>query len=87
MCSMGKIASCQISFLPVVTDNYIEDINKVLELIKSTKLECEVGTMSTTVRGDKTRILEMITKVYDNMDGKCSFVMDIKISNLCGCKD
>jgi uncharacterized protein YqgV (UPF0045/DUF77 family) len=87
MHAMGKIASCQISFIPVLTEDYIQDINKVLEIISSYQLEHEVGVLSTRVRGDKTRMLEMITEIYNTMNEICSFVMDVKISNMCGCND
>lgn len=85
MYSMGKITSCQIAFTPIISEDYIADVNKVLDIIKSYELEYNVDILSTTVRGDKDRILEMITDIYNEMCEICSFTMDIKISNLCGC--
>lgn len=86
MCSMEKIASCQISFTPIISDNYINDINKVLDIIKKSNLEYNIGILSTTIRGNKEIVLNLINKVYNTMDDICSFTMDIKISNICGCK-
>jgi uncharacterized protein YqgV (UPF0045/DUF77 family) len=86
MCSMEKIASCQITFTPIGSNNYIEDINKVLEIIKSFSIEYDVSILSTVVRGEKNRILDMISTIYNTMDDICSFTMDVKISNICGCR-
>lgn len=71
MCTVGEIAACQITFIPVGSGDYLENT---------------IGILSTVVRGEKNEILKLITDLYNSMDSICSFVMDIKISNLCGCK-
>lgn len=86
MCAMEKIASCQITFTPIVSKNYMEDVKKVLEIIQNSNLENEVGVLSTFVRGEKSKILKLITEIYETMDNATSFSMDIKISNICGCE-
>ncbi|MFC1919859.1 YkoF family thiamine/hydroxymethylpyrimidine-binding protein [Chloroflexota bacterium] len=86
MRAMGKIASCEISFVPVGTEEYLSKINQVLKIIKGSSLENTVGYLSTVVRGEKDRVLALITDIYQTMDGVCDFTMDIKLSNLCGCK-
>lgn len=86
MCPMAEIASCQLSFIPIQTENYISDIDKVLGLIIDSGLEHSIGEMSTIVRGNKSEILNLISAIYDMMTDKCSFVMDIRLSNTCGCK-
>lgn len=85
MCPMEKIASCQIAFTPIVSDNYIDDVKKVLEIINNSGLENEVGELSTFVRGEKTKVLKLIEDIYVTMDQVTKFSMDIKISNICGC--
>ncbi|HBD63778.1 MAG TPA: hypothetical protein DC038_05005 [Clostridiales bacterium] len=85
MCSMEKIASCQLAFTPIVSDDYIADVNRVLEIISNSGLENEVGVLSTFVRGEKGRVLKLIADIYEEMDGITNFSMDIKISNICGC--
>jgi len=82
---MEKIASCQLSFTPIVSDDYIADVNRVLEIISNSGLENEVGVLSTFIRGEKGRVLKLIADVYEEMDGITNFSMDIKISNICGC--
>ncbi len=85
MCSMAKIASCEIAFIPIESENYISDVNKVLDIIKSYELEEDIGILSTTIRGEKNKILNLIQEIYNTMDDNCSFTMDIKLSNICGC--
>jgi len=85
MCPMEKIATCQIAFTPIVSDNYIEDVKKVLDIINNSGLENSVGVLSTFVRGEKSKVLKLITDIYENMDHVTKFSMDIKISNICGC--
>lgn len=85
MCSMEKVASCEISFIPIISENYISDVKKVIEIIKSYDLEYDVGILSTTIRGNKAKILNLIRNIYNTMDEVCNFTMDIKISNICGC--
>ena len=85
MCSMEKIASCQLAFTPIVSDDYIADVNRVLEIISNSGLENEVGVLSTFVRGEKNRVLKLIADIYEEMDGVTNFSMDIKISNIFGC--
>lgn len=85
MCPVEKIASCQIAFTPIVSDNYMEDVKKVLDIINNSGLENNVGVLSTFVRGEKSKVLKLITDIYENMDSITKFSMDIKISNICGC--
>ncbi len=85
MCSMEKIASCQLAFTPIVSDDYMGDVNRVLEIISNSGLENEVGVLSTFVRGEKNRVLKLIADIYEEMDGITNFSIDIKISNICGC--
>nr|WP_300094553.1 YkoF family thiamine/hydroxymethylpyrimidine-binding protein [Sedimentibacter sp.] len=85
MCPLEKIASCQITFTPIVSDNYMEDVKKVLDIIINSGLENSVGVLSTFVRGEKSKVLKLITDIYETMDSITKFSMDIKISNICGC--
>ncbi|WP_162265464.1 YkoF family thiamine/hydroxymethylpyrimidine-binding protein [Abyssisolibacter fermentans] len=84
---MEKIATCQISFTPIVSTNYIEDINKVLDIIKSYEVDYNVGMMSTTIKGNKETLLKIINQIFNTMYEVCSFTMDVKLSNVCGCNN
>lgn len=85
MCPLEKVASCQITFTPIISDNYMDDVKRVLDIINSSGLENSVGVLSTFVRGEKSKVLKLITDIYETMDSITKFSMDIKISNICGC--
>ena len=85
MCTVEKIAACEISFVPLGTDSYPGHINRVLEIIEENGLESEIGHFSTVVRGERSKVLALITNIYQNMDGVCDFRLDVKLSNVCGC--
>ncbi len=82
---VGKIAACELSFIPIGDLDYREKIRTVIRMIEATGLSVEIGPMSTVVRGDFETILALIKDLYQAMDGECDFSMDIKLSNLCGC--
>jgi len=85
MCPVEEILSCQIAFLPIGTPEYLETIKRVLEIIKESPIHCEFGTMSTTVKGEERRIWELLSRICNEMGPQCKFVMDLKVSNVCGC--
>jgi uncharacterized protein YqgV (UPF0045/DUF77 family) len=85
MCPLEKITACQLSFTPIHSKNYLLDIEKVLDRIKDSGLEYSVGEMSTIMKGNKTKVLSLINDIYDMMSPQCSFVMDMRLSNVCGC--
>lgn len=85
MRAVEKIATCQISFLTIGTGEYSKDIKHVLEQIKGSGLEYDIGAMSTVVTGPGQDILKLIGNIYDSVKDTSSFVMDIRLSNVCGC--
>lgn len=85
MCPVEKVTTCQITFIPIATEDYKEDVNNVLALIAKSGMDHQVGDVSTTIKGDRQKIWELVSKIYEEMDNKCKFVLDLKISNLCGC--
>ncbi len=89
MCALEKnrLASCQITYFPVKSTQYIDDIYKVLDIIKSYPVEQEVGILSTTIRGDAETVFKLIKDIFDTMGNQgCNFTLDIMISNICGCQ-
>jgi uncharacterized protein YqgV (UPF0045/DUF77 family) len=85
MCPLEKITSCQLSFIPIQSEDYLSDIDMVLKEIVASGLEYSIGEMSTIIKGSKHDILNLISNIYDSMTAKCSFVIDVRISNTCGC--
>ncbi len=89
MCTVEKdrVASCQIAYFPIGTNNYLEEIQQVLDLIQSYSVEYEIGTFSTTVRGARRVIFQLIQDIYDRMDKQNNrFTIHILLSNTCGCE-
>lgn len=89
MCPMEKnrIASCEITYFPIHSKDYLGDIHKVLEIIQSYGVSCEIGALSTTIRGDRDTIFKLIQDIYDKMEeAGCHFTISMMLSNICGCQ-
>lgn len=88
MCPMEKegLASCEISYYPIGSKNYIEEIEDVVNIIKGYDLEIDVGLISTSIRGNSDLIFRLIEEIFDKMDKKANnFTISLKLSNTCGC--
>ncbi len=86
MCSMAKKIACQITFLPIVSKDYLSDIHHVITIIKTSKVEYNIGMLSTEIKGEKNEIFKLIKIIYDEMDERCDFSMEVRYSNVCGQK-
>ncbi len=88
MCSMEKrdIISCQIAYFPIDSQNYSDDIKEVLNLIKISGLEYNIGDMSTIIKGEPERVMDLINNIHSRMSSEGrNYTMSIMISNICGC--
>ncbi len=85
MHTLEKTVTCQLFFLPIASESYRKDVKKVLEMIVKSGLFFKVGDVSTTVKGEKQKIMDLVSGIFDEMDPKCRFVLDLKLSNICGC--
>ncbi|MFZ5967961.1 MAG: YkoF family thiamine/hydroxymethylpyrimidine-binding protein [Bacillota bacterium] len=89
MCSLDeeRIASCQITYFPVQSTHYLDEINKVLDLIKSYPVQYEIGMLATTIKGESDTIFKLIQEIFNVMDEEgCHFTLNMMVSNICGCK-
>ncbi len=84
MCTVEEMISCQLCFYPLAKQSYDDDIKKVLEIIRDSGLKHQTGIMSTVIQGDQKRIFALLQKIFSTMAPICGFVMDVKISNVCG---
>ncbi len=84
MCAVEKMIACQVSFIPVGNQDYNADITKVLKIIRKSGLQYQIGVMSTVVQSSEENIFRLLRNMFLTMDPICSFVMDIRISNVCG---
>lgn len=88
MCAMekGSLISCQITYFPIDSKEYLDEINEVLDLIKASGLDHNVDILSTTIRGESERVFNLITNIHREMSSKnCNYTMNIMVSNICGC--
>ena len=88
MCTMakGSIISCQITYFPIGSRQYLEEIDEVLELIKNSGLDYNVDILSTTIKGEADKVFDLITNIHKEMSYKnCNYTMNVMVSNICGC--
>lgn len=79
--------ACEISFIPIQSKDYIADIKEVLSIISDSGLVYSVGAMSTLISGEKDKLFELIKTIYNQMEAKIDFTMQLKVSNVCGCEN
>lgn len=87
MCAMEKVISCQLSFIPIGDMDYLNHIKIVLDIVKESNLDYIIGEMSTYIKGESEKVFELIQNIFTKMSNIVSFTMDIKLSNICGCKN
>ena len=85
MCDMEKIIACQISYLPLRTDRVGEEVEKILSVIRNSGLECSIGVFATEIKGSKTQVFSLIQDIFEVAETEGQFVLDVKLSNICGC--
>ncbi len=82
-----NLISCQITYFPIDSKEYLDEINQVLELIKKSGLDYDIGMISTTIKGDSEKVFSLITNIHKRMSsGNCNYTMNVMISNICGCE-
>lgn len=83
----GKVVSCQMSYFPIDSKEYLREVDGVLELIKESGLQYNVDLLSTTLRGESEKVFDLISRIHREMSGKnYNYTMNIMISNICGCE-
>jgi len=86
MCEIQKeqMISCQLSFITIGDIEYTKNIETVLEIIKNSGLYFNTGETSTLIKGSSDKVLSLVNKICSEMQTKY-FLMNIALSNLCGC--
>lgn len=85
MCAVDKMISCEIAFTPLGQPDYAADVNRVLHVIEASGMDFAVSAFATVVRGAKDGVFGLLRVIYDAMEDGCGFILDVKISNVCGC--
>ena len=65
--------SCQLTFCPLGSETFLDEIEEALEIIRQSGLEYEIGSMSTIVKGPGSEVLALLEettnvqfKIYDS---------------------
>jgi len=76
------LLSCEISLYPMETTNSDQIINQALSSIQHQGVACEVGTMSTFIKGSPEQVWQSIKTLYDTASsGAKELSMVVTISN------
>jgi uncharacterized protein YqgV (UPF0045/DUF77 family) len=88
MCSVGKRASLELTYYPLETVEVNRSVDRVLDLLRVSGLQLEIGAMSTVVRGEIGELLALIERIHETAEEhRESFSLVMKLSNACGCKE
>jgi len=79
--------ACQVSLYPLAAENFSEIItNALAEIKKIERLTIEVGPMSTYIVGEDNLVWEAISLLFaKSKENGEKIVMNLQISNECGC--
>jgi len=77
--------TCQVSYLALATDEFETETEKILDVIRDSGLEHHIGTLATEIRGHKAELLALIEKLVNVAEGESRYVLDVRLSNTCGC--
>lgn len=83
---MGVQVACQFSFCPIGSTEHNREVGRVVEMIESSGLYCEVGSMSTIIRGEAGEVFALLERIsiVQAQAGK-RYIMNLAVSNSCGC--
>lgn len=59
---------CQLTYLPLATDNVKEQVEEVIDFIDGYDIDYNVGELSTLVEGDQDEILNMVGDIYSTQN-------------------
>ena len=81
----GRKIACQMSYLPLGTENIEEKVEKILHMLRNSGLEIKVNSFATEIKGSKAEVFSLIEDIFETAETESQFVLDLKLSNICGC--
>ncbi|MGD9994861.1 MAG: YkoF family thiamine/hydroxymethylpyrimidine-binding protein [Salinivirgaceae bacterium] len=78
---MEHSVTAEISFFPLQSTEFKEEINKAIEVIRSFNLEYQISLLSTTVKGEQAVVFKMVYKLFSTMSENGKFVLNVKYAN------
>jgi uncharacterized protein YqgV (UPF0045/DUF77 family) len=85
MSSPDKMVACQISYIPLKTENIDEKVEKILYIIRNSGLGFKIGSFATEIKGPKAEVFSAIKDIFEVAETEGQFVLELKLSNICGC--
>lgn len=83
MCKDEKVISCEVSYLPL-DSNTNSHIDTILDVIKQSGINYKIGSFRTILTGNIDDIMKLIKDIYNKAEEYGGFVIDIRMSNVCG---
>ena len=80
-----KKIGCQMSYLPLGTENIEEKVEKILHMLRDSGLEFKISSFATEIKGSKAEVFSLIEDIFETAETESQFVLDLKLSNICGC--
>ena len=80
-----KKIGCQMSYLPLGTENIEEKVEKILHMLRNSGLEFKVSSFATEIKGSKAEVFSLIEDIFEIAETEGQFVLELKLSNICGC--
>lgn len=79
------LISCQIAYYPLGTADYNSDVDSVIEILKNSGVFCEIGEMSTIIKGSQNAVFSVLQRITAEMN-RSKYVLNVCISNVCACE-
>ncbi|MEZ4813567.1 MAG: YkoF family thiamine/hydroxymethylpyrimidine-binding protein [Caldisericia bacterium] len=77
--------SAQLSLYPLETCEINDAVMKGSSALDNFDVIVDVGSMSTVIIGEMNEVMLAITKLFENVAVKHKTVLNITLSNSCGC--
>ncbi|MGB9859216.1 MAG: YkoF family thiamine/hydroxymethylpyrimidine-binding protein [Moorellaceae bacterium] len=78
--------ACQVSLYPLGLTNYSEFIKEALEALSAHRVQVEVNSMSTVIRGEEEEVWQAVRSLFTAGSKAGEVVMVMTLSNRCGCR-
>ncbi|HBT47757.1 MAG TPA: hypothetical protein DEA73_07780 [Peptococcaceae bacterium] len=78
--------ACEAALYPLGTAHYSRIIKEALAAVPVGKVELEVGSMSTVIRGEDDEVWKAVRLLFEVAAKSGDVVMVLTVSNRCGCR-
>ncbi|GFN22065.1 YkoF family thiamine/hydroxymethylpyrimidine-binding protein [Thermanaeromonas sp. C210] len=78
--------ACEVALYPLGTAHYARIIKEALAAMPAGKVELEVGSRSTVIRGEDDEVWKAVRLLFGVAVKSGDAVMVLKVSNRCGCR-